>query len=78
MRIKLRIRKEKDINGEWWLYWHLSNRYHKIHTPAYQDSSGHKTWRLFGKLHNDAGPAIIWADGIKSFYANEIWIKNEN
>ena len=34
-------------------------------------SAGDKTWRnAQGQLHNEEGPAVIWADGTKFWYIN--------
>jgi len=33
---------------------------------------GTKTWKLNGLLHREDGPAIIWANGYKSWFINGI------
>ena len=72
MRIKLKIKKK---TGRWWFYWTLFDDYHKVNSPAYQTSLRTKFWYLFGKHHNEAGPAIIYSDGYKEFWIQGTRIK---
>ena len=40
-------------------------------------SNANQYWRWGEYYHRENGPAIIWADGAKSWYEFNLWIRSE-
>jgi len=66
----------EGINGakEWW----LNGKLHRENNlPAAEYISGSKIWYVNGLLHRDNGPAIIFPNGTKRWYIEDIHYSEE-
>jgi hypothetical protein len=52
-------------------------KYHRLDGPAYEGSSGYKSWWVNGRLHRLDGPAVERPDGYKEWWINH-WCLLEN
>jgi hypothetical protein len=77
--IKTVIEDEKEYKVETYdgeTYWYLNEKIHREKGPAYGDYgyNGYIEWIQNDKNHRLDGPSVVWANGLKAWYINNIRI----
>ena len=66
MKITRKVDKDGTIH-----YKNKNGRLHREDGPAYEETSGYKSWLIKGKWHREDGPARIFTDGYEMYYLND-------
>jgi hypothetical protein len=59
-----------DKDGTIW-YKNKNGKLHRTDGPAFEHTSGTKSWWINGVRHREDGPATIYSNGYERYYLND-------